>query len=70
MKITQKQLRQIIKEELEFHISEITALTEQDLDLDDDGDKDFDDVRIARYLKGKMSREDAISKVKRKPMGK
>jgi len=38
-------------------------------DQNDDGKEDFDDVRIARMVKGGMSREDAIALVKKKPMG-
>lgn len=68
MRISVQQLRQLIREELELHIFETTDLEEQD--QDGDGDKDFDDVRVARYVKGGMSRGEALSKVKRKPMGK
>jgi hypothetical protein len=38
-------------------------------DRDGDGDKDFDDVRMARMVKGGMSSKAAMSKVKSNPMG-
>ena len=65
MRITESQIRQIIREELEM-----MALDEKGKDQDGDGDKDFDDVRIARYTKGGMDKDAAISKVKKNPMGK
>jgi len=46
------------------------ALDEKGKDLDGDGDGDFDDVRVARYTKGGMGKDAAISKVKKHPMGK
>lgn len=65
MRITESQIRQIIREELEM-----LALDEKGKDQDGDGDKDFDDVRVARYTKGGMDKAAAISKVKKNPMGK
>jgi hypothetical protein len=38
-------------------------------DQNDDGEEDFDDVRIARMIKGGVSKEDAIARVKKRPMG-
>lgn len=63
MRITARQLRQIIKEEL-IH------LAEQDPDRDGDGDADFDDVRIARFTASGMPKGTALARVKRKPLGK
>lgn len=65
MRITERQIRQIIREELEM-----MALDEKGTDQDGDGDKDFDDVRVARFVKGGMDKNQAISKVKKNPMGK
>jgi hypothetical protein len=65
MRITESQIRQIIREELEM-----MALDEKGKDQDGDGDKDFDDVRIARFMKGGMDKDQARSKVKNHPMGK
>lgn len=64
MRITESQIRQIIREELEK-----LSLNEKGLDQDGDGDKDFDDVRIARFMKGGMDKDQALSKVKKNPMG-
>jgi len=63
MKITSRQLRQIIKEEL-------LRLAEQDQDRDGDGDADFDDVRVARFTASGMPKGTAVARVKRKPLGK
>jgi len=63
MRITERQIRQIIREELEM-------MSLEGKDLDGDGDGDFDDVRVARYTKGGMGKDAAISKVKKNPMGK
>ena len=67
-------LRQLIREEIEEMMREyrpntfmLSQMEEQD--QDGDGDEDFDDVRVARYTKGGMSRDQALSKVKKKPMG-
>lgn len=69
-----KDLRQLIREEIEDMMKEyrpnafmLSRMEEQD--QDGDGDEDFDDVRVARYTKGGMSRDQALAKVKRKPMG-
>ena len=61
MRITQRQLRQLIRESVVDHMKE--------QDRDGDGDKDFDDVRMARMVKGGMSSKAAMSKVKSNPMG-
>jgi len=61
MRITQRQLRQLIRESVIDHMKE--------QDSDGDGDKDFDDVRMARMVKGGMSSKAAMSKVKSNPMG-
>jgi hypothetical protein len=72
--IDTRTLRQLIREEIEDMMQEyrpntfmLSRMEEQD--QDGDGDEDFDDVRIARYTKGGMSRDKALAKVKRKPMG-
>ena len=61
MKVTARQLRQLIRESVVDHMKE--------QDRDGDGDKDFDDVRMARMVKGGMSSKAAMSKVKSNPMG-
>ena len=61
MKVTARQLRQLIRESVIDHMKE--------QDRDGDGDKDFDDVRMARMVKGGMSSKAAMSKVKSNPMG-
>jgi hypothetical protein len=53
-------IREMIKEELE---------ESNKLDRDNDGDQDFDDVRIARMMAGGMSKEKATAKVKKRPLG-
>ena len=45
-------------------------LNEKDKDQDVDGDNDFDDVRVARYIKSGMSKEEALEIVKKKPLAK
>jgi hypothetical protein len=47
---------------------EETELDEQD--RDGDGDADFDDVRVARFTASGMSKDKAVARVKRKPLGK
>jgi len=63
MRMTPARLRQIIIEEIE-------ALPEASRDQDGDGDKDFDDVRVARYTASGMPKGKAIAKVKDKPLAK
>jgi len=69
-------LRRLVNEELNkldeyrpntFMLSRMEE--KEKTDQDGDGDNDFDDVRVARYTKGGMSREKALAKVRRKPMG-
>lgn len=79
MRITSAQLRQIIREEI-IHLQEgrsntfmasrmeETELDEQD--RDGDGDEDFDDVRVARFTASGMSKDKAVARVKKKPLGK
>lgn len=47
---------------------EIIQITEQD--RDGDGDEDFDDVRVARFTASGMTKDKALVKVKKKPLGK
>jgi hypothetical protein len=47
---------------------EEAELDEQD--QDDDGDEDFDDVRVARFKASGMSKDKAVARVKKKPLGK
>lgn len=74
MSNTAQALRQLIREEIENLMQEyrpntfmLSQMEEQD--QDGDGDEDFDDVRVARYTKGGMTRDQALSKVKKNPMG-
>ena len=61
MKITERQLRRIIRE---------TLLQLSEHDRDGDGDEDFDDVRVARFTASGMPKDKAIARVRRKPLGK
>ncbi len=61
MRITEQQLRQLVREVLD-------QLAEQD--RDGDGDEDFDDVRVARFTASGMSKDKAVARVKKKPLGK
>ena len=74
MGLTESALRRIIR-------SEISALLEgrsntfmlsrmEEQDQDGDGDEDFDDVRVARFTASGMSKDKAVAKVKKKPLGK
>lgn len=74
MALTESALRRIIR-------SEISALLEgrsntfmlsrmEEQDQDGDGDEDFDDVRVARFKASGMSKDKAVDKVKKKPLGK
>jgi hypothetical protein len=61
MKITVKQLRELIREAVEEAMS---AVDEEDkVDQDKDGDNDFDDVKIARMKASGMSHDKAVQKV-------
>jgi hypothetical protein len=79
MRVTVAQIRQIVREELirlhegrsnTFMASrmEETELDEQD--RDGDGDEDFNDVRVARFTASGMSKDKAVARVKKKPLGK
>jgi hypothetical protein len=67
MKITERQLRRIIREAL-LQLSEHDPA--RDRDRDGDGDEDFDDVRVARFTASGMPKDKAIARVRRKPLGK
>jgi hypothetical protein len=78
MRITNQQLRRIIREELTLHAEgrsntfmashmEEEGIDEQD--RDGDGDSDFDDVRVARFTAGGMDKKHAVARVKRHPLG-
>jgi hypothetical protein len=79
MRITSEQLRQIIREELiqlqegrsnTFMASRMEEADLDEQDQDGDGDKDFDDVRVARFAASGMSKEKAVARVKKNPLGK
>lgn len=57
MKIKLSQLRTIIREIISENL-----LEKKDLDKDDDGDKDFADVMMARMKKGGLSDKEARKK--------
>lgn len=61
MKITVEQLRALIRETVEEVMSSIDE--EDKVDQDEDGDNDFDDVKIARMKASGMSHEKAVNKV-------
>lgn len=67
-------LRRLVNEELskldEYRPNAFMLSHMEEQDQDGDGDEDFDDVRVARYTKGGMSRDKALAKVRRNPMGK
>jgi hypothetical protein len=54
---------------LRLAIREMIARQMMEQDQNGDGEEDFDDVRIARMIKGGVSKEDAIARVKKRPMG-
>ena len=68
-----ERLRRLVNEELdkldEYRPNAFMLSHMEEQDQDGDGDEDFDDVRVARYTKGGMTRDQALAKVKRKPMG-
>jgi hypothetical protein len=74
MRVTETQIRQIIREELlsllEGRSNTFMASRMEEQDQDGDGDEDFDDVRVARFKASGMSKDKAISRVKKKPLGK
>lgn len=63
MKITVKQLRELIREAVEEAMSEVEEADK--VDQDKDGDNDFDDVKIARMKASGMSHDKAVQKVKK-----
>jgi hypothetical protein len=42
----------------------------EEQDQDGDGDEDFDDVRVARFKASGMTKDKAVDRVKKKPLGK
>jgi hypothetical protein len=77
MRITTRELRRIIKEELTrfyegrsntFMISHMEESDLEEQDRDGDGDSDFDDVRVARFVAGGMDKNRAVAKVKKHPL--
>lgn len=67
-------LRQLIREQietiLEYRPNAFMLSQMEEQDQDGDGDEDFDDVRMARFQKGGMTRDAALSKVSKHPLGK
>ena len=74
MRSTATQIRQIIREELfkllEGRSNTFMASRMEEQDQDGDGDEDFDDVRVARFKASGMSKDKAVDRVKKKPLGK
>jgi len=74
MRVTATQLRQIIREELlrlrEGRSNTFMLSRMEEQDQDGDGDEDFDDVRVARFKASGMTKDKAIARVKKKPLGK
>lgn len=74
MRSTAMQIRQIIREELfkllEGRSNTFMASRMEEQDQDGDGDEDFDDVRVARFKASGMSKDKAIAKTKKNPLGK
>ena len=79
MRVSVDQIRQIVREEL-LRLREgrsntfmLSRMEEAELDeqgQDGDGDEDFDDVRVARFKASGMSKDKAVARVKKKPLGK
>lgn len=73
-RLTEAALRQLIREEiedmLEYRPNAFMLSRMEEQDQDDDGDEDFDDVRVARYVAGGMKRDDALKKIKKSPKAK
>lgn len=61
MKITVEQLRALIRETVEEVMSSVEEADK--VDQDEDGDNDFDDVKIARMKASGMSHKNAVNKV-------
>jgi len=77
MRVTVAQLRQIVREELirlhegrsnTFMASRMEEVELDEQDRDGDGDEDFDDVRVARFTASGMSKDNAVARVKKKPL--
>lgn len=72
-RLTEAVLRRLIREEiedmLEYRPNAFMLSRMEEQDQDDDGDEDFDDVRVARYVAGGIDKDKAIMKVKRSPKG-
>lgn len=61
MKITIRQLRNLIREAVEEAMSCIDE--DDEIDQDKDGDNDFEDIKIARMKASGMPQDKAIKKV-------
>jgi hypothetical protein len=74
MRTTATQIRQIIREELfkllEGRSNTFMASRMEEQDQDGDGDEDFDDVRVARFKASGMTKDKAVARVKKSPLGK
>lgn len=74
MELTESALRRIIRAEigdlLEGRSNTFMLSRMEEQDQDGDGDEDFDDVRVARFKASGMSKDKAVAKVKKKPLGK
>ena len=74
MGLTESALRRIIRAEisvlLEGRSNTFMLSRMEEQDQDGDGDEDFDDVRVARFTASGMSKDKAVAKVKKKPLGK
>ena len=74
MGLTESALRRIIRAEisalLEGRSNTFMLSRMEEQDQDGDGDEDFDDVRVARFKASGMSKDKAVDKVKKKPLGK
>lgn len=72
--ITESVLRRLIREEietlLEYRPNAFMLSRMEEQDQDNDGDEDFDDVRVARFVAGGMKKSDAVKRVKKSPKGK
>ena len=74
MGLSESALRRIIRAEigalLEGRSNTFMLSRMEEQDQDGDGDEDFDDVRVARFKASGMSKDKAVDKVKKKPLGK
>ena len=78
MRVSVDQIRQIVREEFlrlregrsnTFMLSRMEEAELDEQDQDGDGDEDFDDVRVARFKASGMSKDKAVARVKKKPLG-